>query len=147
TDALNQLKREDPTFDWKVDREADITVMTGMGVLHLEVKQHRMERDFRLKVRVRQPRVSYRETLRRPVRVPRGECDRVIAGERLQVTLDFTFEPRPGENRCDNCEMPPGELTGRPQWELVRNAVLTSLQSGELGYPVTGVHAILNNAN
>ena len=47
--------------------------MNGMGMLHLEVKQHRMERDFRLKVRVGKPRVSYRETLRSPIRVE-GEC-------------------------------------------------------------------------
>ena len=38
--------------------------MNGMGMLHLEIKQHRMERDFKLKVRVGKPRVSYRETLR-----------------------------------------------------------------------------------
>src|SRR5262249_1627233 len=50
TDTLNILKREDPTFDWKVDAETGLTLMTGMGVLHLEVKRHRMERDFRLKV-------------------------------------------------------------------------------------------------
>src|SRR5262249_15574707 len=47
TDTLNQLKREDPTFDWKVDPETGLTLMTGMGVLHLEVKKNRMERDFR----------------------------------------------------------------------------------------------------
>ena len=29
-------------------------LMSGMGMLHLEVKQHRLERDFRLKVRVSQ---------------------------------------------------------------------------------------------
>ena len=37
-------------------------------MLHLEIKQHRMERDFRLKVRVGKPRVSYRETIRKAVR-------------------------------------------------------------------------------
>ena len=48
-DTLNLLKREDPTFDWKVDKETGQTLMSGMGVLHLEVKQHRLERDFSLK--------------------------------------------------------------------------------------------------
>src|SRR5262245_6034734 len=74
-DTLNLLKKEDPTFDWRVDAETGQTLMTGMGLLHLEVKQHRMERDFRLKVRAGQPRVSFRETMRRPVRVE-GECVR-----------------------------------------------------------------------
>ena len=45
-DSLNILKREDPTFDAKVDAETGQTLMTGMGVLQLEVKQHRLERDI-----------------------------------------------------------------------------------------------------
>src|SRR5262249_55447546 len=75
TDTLNLLKREDPTFDWKVDPETGQTLMNGMGLLHLEIKEHRMERDFRLKVRVGKPRVSYRETLQNAVEVE-GECVR-----------------------------------------------------------------------
>ena len=60
------LQREDPTFKVKADKDTGQTLMSGMGTLHLEVKQHRLERDFRLKVRVGKPRVSYRETLQRP---------------------------------------------------------------------------------
>ena len=48
--------------------------MSGMGTLHLEVKRHRLERDFRLKVRVGKPRVSYREMLR--------------SGKTVEVTVD-----------------------------------------------------------
>ena len=53
--------------------------MSGMGTLHLEVKRHRLERDFRLKVRVGKPRVSYRETIRGESRAE-GEFDRVVGG-------------------------------------------------------------------
>ncbi len=62
--VLNVLRKEDPTFTWNTDKDTGQTLMNGMGMLHLEIKQHRMERDFRLKVRVGQPRVSYRETIR-----------------------------------------------------------------------------------
>jgi len=63
-DTLKKLEREDPTFICKHDKETGQLLMSGMGTLHLEVKRHRMERDFRLKVRVGKPRVSYRETLK-----------------------------------------------------------------------------------
>ncbi len=63
-DVLNRLRREDPTFTWRIDRDTGQTLMSGMGMLHLEIKRHRMERDFKLKLRVGKPRVSYRETLR-----------------------------------------------------------------------------------
>src|SRR5262249_8643171 len=35
--TLDALKREDPTFDWKVSTETGETMMSGMGVLHLEI--------------------------------------------------------------------------------------------------------------
>src|SRR5262249_16701018 len=54
-DTLAVMEREDPTFRVKVDPDTGQTLMSGMGVLHLEIKQHRMERDFNLKVRVGRP--------------------------------------------------------------------------------------------
>ncbi len=53
--VLHLLTREDPTFQVRTDPETGQTMMNGMGKLHLEIKQHRMERDFRLKVRVGKP--------------------------------------------------------------------------------------------
>src|SRR5262249_17390438 len=67
--TLTTLTREDPTFRWHVDPDTGQTLISGMGVLHLEIKVHRLREDFRLRVRLGQPRVSYRETLRRPVRI------------------------------------------------------------------------------
>jgi elongation factor G len=142
TDALNQLKREDPTFDWKADQETGLTLMTGMGVLHLEVKRHRMERDFRLRVRVRQPRVSYRETLRRAVRVE-GECVRQAGTAGLFAKVTVEFDPFKGEqpitvvNRIPSDKLTPLFLAAAEQ------GIRGALQSGELGYPVMNVRATL----
>src|SRR6202795_2574884 len=92
TDTLNMLKREDPTFAWRVDPETGQTMMSGMGKLHLEIKQHRMERDFRLKVRVGKPRVSYRETLKKAISVE-GECVRHSGASGLFAKVRVAFEP------------------------------------------------------
>src|SRR5439155_3156163 len=93
-DTLNLLKKEDPTFTWGVDKDTGQTLMNGMGMLHLEIKQHRMERDFRLKVRVGTPRVSYRETLRSPV-TAEGEFIKHAGGAGMfaKLTVQFTNEP------------------------------------------------------
>jgi elongation factor G len=142
TDALNQLKREDPTFDWKVDSETGLTLMTGMGVLHLEVKRHRMERDFRLRVRVRQPRVSYRETLRRPIRIE-GECVRQAGTAGLFARVTVEFDPFKGEQPITvSNHVPPDKLT--PLFlAAAEQGIRGALQSGELGYPVMNVRATL----
>lgn len=62
-DTLKRLERQDPTFRVKINPETGQTIISGMGELHLEVIRHRMERDFKLKVRFHKPRVSYREKL------------------------------------------------------------------------------------
>jgi elongation factor G len=144
-DTLQLLKREDPTFDWRVDSETGQTVMTGMGVLHLEIKQHRMERDFRLKVRVGKPRVSYRETLRTPVEIE-GECVRQTGTAGLFAKITVAFEPF----RPDKSE-PPIEVRHRLKPDMLLPAYIAAaeqgirgaLQSGELGYPVINVRATI----
>jgi elongation factor G len=143
TDALNVLKREDPTFDWKVDPETGQTLMTGMGVLHLEVKQHRMERDFHLKVRVGQPLVSYRETIRTPATVV-GECVRQAGTSGLFAKLRVALEPFKGgepitvENRLPaDKDIPPLFVHAAEQ------GLRGALSSGELGYPVMDVKATM----
>lgn len=62
-DTLKRLERQDPTFRVKTNTETGQTIISGMGELHLEVIRHRMERDFKLKVKFHKPRVSYREKL------------------------------------------------------------------------------------
>jgi elongation factor G len=140
--TLDALKREDPTFTWRVDPDTGQTLMTGMGLLHLEVKQHRMERDFRLKIRVGQPLVSYRETLRLRVRVE-GECVRQAGTSGLFGKVSVEFEPFQGEqpvtveNRI-TAEGFPSEFIAASE-QGIRGA----FQSGELGYPVINVRAAI----
>ena len=138
TGTLNALKREDPTFTWKLDPETGQTLMSGMGVLHLEIKQHRMERDFGLKIRVGKPRVSYRETLKHPRR-EKGSVPR------LETYVDVCFEPVPTATISTPEVRESTEFPDIPR--LLREAALQgvrgALQSGELGYPVINVRATI----
>lgn len=62
-EALQRLEFEDPTFHVLEDPETGQWVISGMGELHLEVLQHRLERDWKLAIRVGSPRVAYREAV------------------------------------------------------------------------------------
>src|SRR5262249_51803459 len=130
--TLDALKREDPTFTWRVDPDTGQTLMTGMGLLHLEVKQHRMKRDHRLKARVGRPLVSYRETLRNRARIE-GECVRQAGTSGLFAKVTVEFEPFQGaqpvsvENRITSEGVPHEFIAAAEQG--IRGALL----SGELG--------------
>ncbi|HET6427216.1 MAG TPA: elongation factor G [Phycisphaerae bacterium] len=62
-EALHSLRREDPTFQFAVDRETGQMIMSGMGELHLEVLHNKLTRDMGLGVHVGRPRVAYKETV------------------------------------------------------------------------------------
>ena len=68
-----------------------------MGELHLEILKNRMIRDFKLKVHVGRPRVSYRETIKKAVKRVQGTCIRQTGGSGLyaKVTIDLEPESQP----------------------------------------------------
>jgi elongation factor G len=139
--ALEVLQLEDPTFKVRTDKETGQTLMSGMGTLHLEVKKHRLERDFRLKVRVGKPRVSYREMLREP-RTVTAHIDRL--GDKpafAELTVAFTNHKsdKPVEVTCavdtETQPIPPAFLA------TAQRALSDALTTGELGYPLMHTQA------
>ena len=68
-DAMRKISDEDPTFLVRSDTETGQTIISGMGELHLEVLVDRMRREFNVVAHVGAPRISYRETITKPVRV------------------------------------------------------------------------------
>jgi len=92
SDSLEMLRKQDPTFTATENEETGQTLIGGMGELHLEVIQHRLERDFKLNVKVHNPRVSYRETIKNAVEVE-GECNRLINGVQHTAKVKLSVEP------------------------------------------------------
>jgi len=65
SEALASLKREDPTFECRTDRETGQTIISGMGELHLEILQHKLEKEKGVHIRVGRPKVAYKEAITR----------------------------------------------------------------------------------
>ena len=65
--VLKQLKLEDPSFDCRSNAETGQLLIYGMGELHLEIVVDRLQRDFKIGVRVGKPQVSYRESIKEVV--------------------------------------------------------------------------------
>ena len=130
----------------KADKDTGQTLMSGMGTLHLEVKQHRLERDFRVKVRVGKPRVSYREMLAAP-RTVEAKVDRLgdkPAFAELKVSFtNFKSDKPVAVFNAVNTEanpVPPAFLAA------AEKALTDALSTGELGYPMMNAQARMLDA-
>ncbi len=137
--ALQQLQLEDPTFKLKVSEGQ--TVMSGMGTLHLEVKRHRLERDFRLKVKSYPPRVSYREMLKAPrivdVTLEKLGDKSAFAGLKVSFT-NFKSERPVAVFNAVNTDANPIPVAFLAAAET---ALTDSLQTGEIGMPMMNAQA------
>jgi elongation factor G len=136
-DALDMLKRQDPTFRAQESQETGQTLISGMGELHLEVIKHRLLRDFKLNVRVHKPRVSYRETVQKAVEIT-GECHQQVGGQSLFAKVRVRLEP----NELDHPVVTIGKAdTIPPQYLAAVMEVLTQQAEGggSLGFPLMKV--------
>jgi elongation factor G len=138
-ETLQVLSRQDPTFRASVNEETGQTIISGMGELHLEVIRHRMERDFKLNVRVHRPRVSYRETIRAPADVV-GEFSRHAAGVTQFARVHLRLEPAHGaETVFVKNDLKPDALAPALVAQVDQAIHDAAQGAGHLGYPLIQV--------
>ncbi len=65
-EVLRQVSKEDPSIKVKINEETGESLVSGMGELHLEIIENRIETEKNLKVLTSPPIVTYRETITKP---------------------------------------------------------------------------------
>jgi elongation factor G len=145
-DALNALKREDPTFRHDFDEETGQTTISGMGELHLEIVHHKLTREMGLDVRVGKPRVSYKETILGQASAE-GRFVRQLGGRgqfgvvRLRVE---PYTPADGEDPICFEDATRGGPVPKEFIPAVEAGVRAAATSGpQAGFPVLNVKATL----
>jgi elongation factor G len=148
TDALEGLRREDPTFGYRTDKETGQTIISGMGELHLEILRHKLVKEKKVDVRVGKPRVAYKETITQTARAEgkfvhqsggRGQYGHAILEVEPLLAPDGHWEPRIDFAADAPANEVPHEYVG-----AVERGVREATSNGVLaGYPVIGVRVKL----
>jgi elongation factor G len=147
-DALAALKREDPTFECKINSETGQTIISGMGELHLEILQHKMIKERGLNVRVGKPKVAYKEAITKSAKAE-GKFIRQTGGRGQYGHVVLTVEPLLTEDGHWSRDIQfvneaPGDMVPRTYIHDVERGCKDALGSGALaGYPVVGVRVTL----
>lgn len=61
--SLHKIQEEDPTLQVLQSNETKETILSGQGQLHLDLVKFRLEKEFGVKMEMKNPKVSYRETI------------------------------------------------------------------------------------
>ncbi len=147
-DALAGLKREDPTFECKVDGETGQTIIKGMGELHLEVLQHKLVREKGVDVRVGKPRVAYKEAITKSAQAE-GKFIRQTGGRGQYGHVVLMVEPLRTEDGHWSREIEfesrvSGQMVPREYIPAVERGARDALNGGVLAsYPVVGIRVML----
>ncbi|GAB4465906.1 MAG: elongation factor G [Anaerolineales bacterium] len=92
-EALRKLAEEDPTFRVRSDENTGQTIISGMGELHLDIIVDRLLREFKVQANVGAPRVSYRESITKPVPEVNYKYAKQSGGKGQYGHVVFSLEP------------------------------------------------------
>ncbi len=142
-EALQKLTEEDPTFKVTYNQETGETIVSGMGELHLEVIIQRLLSEFRVEAKVGRPRVSYRETITKPVRVE-GRFIRQSGGHGQYGHVWLDLEPGERGIGFQFVDRIRGTAVPKQYVPDVEAGIKEAMGSGVLaGYPVVDMKASL----
>ena len=147
-EALSALRREDPTFGYRIDADTGQTVISGMGELHLEVLQHKLVKELKVNVRVGKPRVAYKEAITTEA-TAEGRFERQTGGHGQFGHVVVKIEPLKQDDGKLASEMAfeSNVVSGsvpKEYWASVAQGAKEALTCGVLaGYPVVGVKVSL----
>ncbi|RKZ21884.1 elongation factor G [bacterium] len=145
--ALQRMADEDPTFRIRRDPETGQTLISGMGELHLEIIVDRMKKDYRVDVRVGQPRVAYRETIK-DVAEGEGKFIKQTGGAGMYGHVILRLEPHPEGKHFEFVDETKGGVIPPQFVQPIKEGIEEAMETGGLaGYPVIKIRAVLTGGS
>ena len=140
--GILRLVEEDPTIGFENNAETHEMILSGLGEQHLDVVVSKLKSKFGVDVELRDPKVAYRETIRKKVQV-QGRHKKQTGGHGQFGDVWIEFEP------CDSDGLEFGErvvggAVPKGFFPAVEKGLRECIQKGPLaGYPVVGLRATL----
>jgi elongation factor G len=94
SNALSRVLEEDRTLSMSRDPETAEVLLSGMGESHLQIVIEGIKRKFNVDLEMREPRISYRETIRKKARA-NGRHKRQSGGHGQFGDVWLEIEPLP----------------------------------------------------
>jgi elongation factor G len=141
--ALSRLADEDPTFKVRTDIESGQTIISGMGELHLEILVDRMKREHKVEANVGEPRVAFRETIRKTAEAE-GKYIRQTGGSGNYGHVKIRLEPGEPGSGFEFIDSIRGGVVPKEYIKPTEQGIREALHGGILaGYEMVDFKAVL----
>ncbi len=138
--SLARLAEEDPALHIGREPSTGEFLLTGMGELHIRTTAQKLNRMFNVDMKLKTPKVPYRETVTKRVEHVEGKLKKQTGGAGMFGVCYINLEPLPRtagfefENKIVGGSIPRGLIPA------VEKGVIESCQAGPLaGYPVVDI--------
>ena len=140
--GMGRLIEEDPTIKFEQNAETKQQVISGLGEQHLDVIVSKLKSKFGVDIGLEKPRVAYRETIRKTVKV-QGKHKKQSGGHGQYGDVWIEFSPYEGEDLRFEENVFGGSVP-KNFFPAVEKGLQDCVKHGVLaGYPMVGLKAVL----
>ena len=141
--AIRRQQDEDPTIKLVKNQETRQTILFGVGEVHLDILSDKIQRKFGVQMAFGEPRVAYREAIRKKVEV-QGKHKKQSGGHGQYGDVWLRIEPNRDPERTGNGNVFKESIVGgtvpRQYFPAVEKGTNETLAEGVIaGYPVVDV--------
>jgi len=141
--ALAKLSAEDPTFKVTRDQQTKEMLISGLGDLHLAIMVERMRKRFNVEVELGTPKVSYKETITKKLKV-QGKFKRQSGGRGQYGDVWIEVEPLPRGSGFEFVDKIFGGAIPKNYIPSVEKGVTQACTEGAVaGYPIQDIRVTL----
>ncbi len=141
--AIRRQQDEDPTIKLVKDAATKQTILSGIGEVHLDILGDKIQRKFGVKMVLGEPRVDYRETIRKSVEV-QGKHKKQSGGHGQYGDVWLKISPNKEGDGNHFSESIFGGSVPRQYFPAVEKGTNETLAEGVIaGYPVVNVNVNL----
>ncbi|MDR2908414.1 MAG: elongation factor G [Oscillospiraceae bacterium] len=140
--GIQRLMEEDPSIGFELNAETRQQVLSGLGEQHLDIVVSKLKAKFGVEIELINPRVPYRETIRKKVKVE-GKHKKQTGGHGQFGHVWIEFEPHGGDQLVFETNVFGGSVP-KNFFPAVEKGLQEAVSRGVIaGYPVVGLRAIL----
>lgn len=141
--VLHKLSSEDPALKFTHDNQTKELIISGLGDLHLAVAVGRMKKRFNLEVELGRPKISYKETITKSVKM-QGKFKRQSGGRGQYGDAWIEIEPLERGKGFEFVDKIVGGAIPRNYIPSVEKGVIQACSEGALaGYPIVDIRVKL----